>query len=265
NLSFVEDPTRILRAVRFSKRFGFKISKQTLTHIRNTIKLDIFKDVSGARLALELKSILEEDIVIEALVELDELGVLEQLDPTIVLNDEMLSLFTRARETLSWYRLLYTDEKVEVWLVLFLALTDQLKEAAFKRLVKRLSIAGKKISAVVEGRGGGLRALRKISSNPDMKSSELYHLLKPLEIEVILYLLEKSDDEEIRRHFSDYITRMVNIKCSLSGAALKRLGVKEGPGIGKVLGQLLDMRLNGVVSTKAEEIALVKEYLKKKR
>jgi tRNA nucleotidyltransferase (CCA-adding enzyme) len=258
NLSFVEDPTRILRAVRFSKRFGFKISKQTLGHIKNTIKLDIFKGLLGQRLTSELKNVLEEDIAIEAVSTLDELGVLRQIDPAIDWNDEMRSLFSRARETLAWYRLLYTDQKCEIWLVLFLALTDQLKDARFKKLAARLAITGKRNTAIIDARRSGLRALNKISAKPGPKNSEIYRLLKPQPIEVVLYLMEKSDDEAIRKVFSDFITKFSRMETALNGAALKRLGVKEGPRIGKILKQLLDKRLNGEISTKAEEEKIVR-------
>ena len=266
NLSFVEDPTRILRAVRFSERFGFKIAKQTMTHIKNTMKLDIFKGVSGARLADELRNILEEDIAIEAVGKLQELGVLKQIDASIDWNADMRSLFARARDTLAWYRLLYMDRKVDVWLVLFLALTDQLKDARLKALAGRLSITGKKNMAVIEGRRAGLRALKKIAGKPKPKlmMSEVYHLLKPLPVEVILYLMEKTEDEATRKIFSEFITRLSPMKTELSGAALKRLGVKEGPRMGSILTGLLDKRLNSEISTKEEEEEVVRGLVKRK-
>lgn len=265
NLSFVEDPTRILRAVRFSERFGFKIAKQTLAHIKNTMKLDIFKGVSGARLADELKNILEEDIAVEAVSELHKLGVLKQIDASIDWNAQMRSLFVRARDTLAWYRLLYTDRKVEVWLVLFLALTDQLKDARLCALAKRLSITGKKDLAVIEGRRAGLRALKKITGKPRLKMSELYHLLKHLPIEVVLYLMEKTDDEATKKLFSEFITRLSPMETALSGVELKRLGVKEGPRMGTILTVLLDKRLNDEISTKEDEVALVRGLVEKKK
>ena len=133
------------------------------------MKLDIFKGVLGQRLTSELKNVLEENIAIEAVSMLDELGVIKQIDPAIDWNDEMRSLFARARETLAWYRLLYTDQECRVWLVLFLALTDQLKDARFKKLAARLTITGKRNTAIIVGRRSGLRALKKISAKPGPK------------------------------------------------------------------------------------------------
>ena len=265
NLSFVEDPTRILRAVRFSERFGFKIAPQTLNHMKNTLKLDIFKGVSGTRLADELKNILEEDIVIEAVSKLHSLGVLAHIDPRIKWDLETAALFKRARDTLAWHRLLYTDEKVQVWLVLFLALTDPLKEVALKKLAARLSIAGKKKLAIIEGRREGLKALKKIQNSPAAAPSAVYHLLKPLPIEVILYLMEKTKDEASRKLFSDFITKLSVQETALKGAGLKKLGVKQGPEIGRVLRLLLDMRLDNEISTKSQEVLVVKRLLKGKR
>ena len=264
NLSFVEDPIRILRAVRFSERFGFKITPQTMHHMKNTLKLDIFRGVSGPRLADELKNILEEDIVIEAVSKLHSLGVLAHIDPKIKWDAELSALFSRARDTLAWHRLLYTGETVHVWLVLFLALTDSLKEVELKRLTTRLGITGKKKLAVIEGRRAGLRALKRIETRPGPLNSVVYHLLKPLPIEVILYLMEKTKDEPSRKLFSDFITKLSVMDTALKGAGLKKLGVRQGPRIGTVLGLLLDKRLDGKISTKTEEIEFVKGFLKRK-
>jgi tRNA nucleotidyltransferase (CCA-adding enzyme) len=263
NLSFVEDPTRILRAVRFSERFGFRISPQTTNHMKNTLKLDIFAGVSGPRLADELKNILEEDIVVEAVSKLHSLGVLAHIDPKIKWDAELAALFGRARETLAWYRLLYTDKKVEVWLILFLALTDSLKETELKRLTARLGITGKKKTSVIEGRRAGLKALKIIEREPgaNIMMSEVYHLLKPLPTEVVLYLMEKTKVEAARKRISDFFTKLSLMDTALKGAGLKKLGVRQGPQMGKVLGLLLDKRLNDEISTKAEEVKFVKGYL----
>ncbi len=266
NLSFVEDPTRILRAVRFSERFGFAIAKQTRNLIKNTIKLDIFKSLSGTRLQGELRNILKEEIASPALQRLDELGLLVLIDPHLKWDDSMARLFERARDTLAWYRLLYREEPVDKWLVLFLALTDQLDEIELNALSSRLKMAGKKLCAVLGARPRGREALqmmRRMKGDSAISPSQIYHLLRPLPLEVILYMMEKGDDESVKESISDYITTYQDVETILTGEDLIAFGMVAGPKVGEALDGLLDGRLNGEIVTREDEESFVRDLLEK--
>jgi tRNA nucleotidyltransferase (CCA-adding enzyme) len=164
NLSFVEDPTRALRAVRFSERFGFRIGGQTMNLIKNTVKLDLLSRLSGVRLRDELENVLMEDTAAGVVKRLASLGLLALVHPAIKWDEENQTLFERTKEVLAWHRLLYTKDTVSEWLVLFLALTDPLTEEELKALTKRLAIAGKKRQAIISSRSDGIRALNLLSS-----------------------------------------------------------------------------------------------------
>ncbi len=258
NMSFVEDPTRALRAVRFSEKFGFKIGKHTQNLIKNFIKLDIFRPLSGPRVLDELKNILEEETAPKAVGRLHELGLLSLIDKGLVWGLEREAFLERAREALTWHALLYAKEKAEGWLVLFLALTDPLDESEMWELVKRLFISGKKRLAVLNARAEGLRALHRINSGAVRKNSEVYALLRQLPIEVVIYLLAKAEKEETRKALSTYMTRLRYTETELKGADLKKLGVDEGPFMGTVLGLLLNKRLDGEIKTREEEEEFVR-------
>ncbi|MBI5455181.1 MAG: CBS domain-containing protein [Deltaproteobacteria bacterium] len=263
NLSFVEDPTRALRAVRFSEKFDFRISKHTLNLIKNAVKLDVFKELSGPRLLEELKNILEEETAAKCIKRLHELGLLRLIHPNITWSVEREIFFERTRETLKWHELLYTKEKAEGWLVLFLALTDELNEEELIVLVKRLMISGKKRIEVLASRREGLKALSILNSGGARTNSALFELLEDLPLEIIIYLLAKASRESVKKALSSYITRLKYTEVSLKGVDLKRLGVKEGPFMGEVLSELLKKRLDGVLASREDEEAFVREYLKK--
>ena len=263
NLSFVEDPTRILRAVRFSERFGFGIAKQTLSLIKSTLKLDCYRQLSGARLRDELRNILKEDIAAPALTRLSELGVLGLIDPQIRWDARMESLFERARDTLAWYRLLYRREPVEVWLVLFLALTDQVDDISLMALAARLNIDGRRTREVLGARCKGVGALNRLRRDGSLRASEKYQLINPLPLEVTLYLMERSEDEAIKKLLSDYIrVERGAVKTLLSGADLMEIGVREGPDVGRLLDKLLAKRLDGEIETREDEEVFIKASLK---
>ncbi len=263
NLSFIEDPTRALRAVRFSEKFAFKIERHTLNLIKNAVKLDVLKDFSGPRILVELKNILAEEGAVKTVVRLNELGLLGLIHRSIKLDSGHGFFIEAAREAAVWHRLLYTGEKVEEWLVLFLALTDRLNEEELKHLAKRLGISGKKRQSVISSRSDGLRALRAIEQGLVRKNSEIYGLLKPLPIEAVIYLMAKAGHEEAKMALSAYITRLRNTRLELSGKDLISLGIPQGERMGEVLRLLLEKRLDSEIKTREGELEVAKAYLKK--
>lgn len=264
NLSFVEDPTRMLRAVRFSEKFGFRIGRHTLKLIRNSVRLDVFKDLSGIRLFEELKNMLEEDTATAAIRTLHSLGILGLVHKGITWDVDREVFFDRTRETLAWHELLYTKDAVQPWLVLFLALTDPLTAAEFEDLTRRLMLSGKKTAAVIEARSAGLRALGRISAGPAQKMSVVYELIHPLPLEVTLYLMAKAE-EDARKAISAYITTLRRIRCELTGEDLLKMGYAPGPDVGATLEEIFKKRCDNEISTRDGEEAYARAALKKEK
>lgn len=263
NLSFVEDPTRVLRAVRFSEKFGFRIDRHTLNLIKNAVKLDVFRRVSGPRMLEELKSILSEESAARAVSALHGLGVLGLIHNALAWDVDREFFFEKTREALAWHRLLYTKDVVEEWLTLYLALTDALEQAEFSGLSKRLGIAGRKSDSVINAREDGLRALGRISTGLVQKNSALYGLLSPLPLEVVIYLLAKAQKEPAKKALAAYVTRLKTTSTELKGNDLKKMGIKQGRVIGEVLQAVFQKRLDGEILTRADEEVFVKKFLKR--
>ena len=114
-LSFVEDPTRIIRAVRFEQRYGFHISTQGEKLIKNALSLNLVEKLSGARILHELNLIFREDEPETCLRRLNELGVLAAIHPSLVLNADKNELLDSLREVIDWYRLLYFSPPCTSW------------------------------------------------------------------------------------------------------------------------------------------------------
>ncbi len=261
NLSFVEDPTRMLRAVRFSEKFGFRISKHTLHLIRNYVKLDVFKDLSGPRLFDELRNMLGEEVSVKCIGRLHELGLLRLIHGSITWDVEREAFIERAREAAVWHRLLYAKDGAEGWVVIFLALTDALNDEELDGLLKRLGVEGKKLMEIFASRAAGLNALRRISGAA-RKKSEVYGLLRELPMEVVLYLLAKAQDEGAKKALASYVTKLRYVETALNGDDLKAMGIEEGPAVGEALRLLLDKRLDDEITAREEEEGFVRDYLK---
>ena len=96
--SFVDDPTRILRAIRYEDRYGFRMDDETVRLARECIATGHVGDLSGARLRDELVALLEEGDVSHAIPRLAELGAEKEVHPHVVADQEAVELFDRLRE-----------------------------------------------------------------------------------------------------------------------------------------------------------------------
>jgi tRNA nucleotidyltransferase (CCA-adding enzyme) len=259
NLSFVEDPTRVFRAIRFEQRFKFKISKLTANLIANAVKNDFFGRLSPARLFGELKLILMEENPLPAIARLAELDLLKAIHPRLIFDEATRGMLERVQAVLSWYDLLYLEEKLERWLVYFLGLVELLSPEELEEMVRRFKIAPKQAAALVKGKEAADEVLAKLFHLGGRSRSQLYHLLKPLGTEYLLYMMAKSRQEPSRRAISLYFKELKGLKPELKGRDLVALGYPPGPLIKEMLERLMEARLSGEVKTRGEE----KEFIRK--
>jgi len=258
NLSFVEDPTRIFRALRFEQRFGFQLSKLTANLIENAVKMDFVGSLAGRRLFNELVLILEEEKVVPLIGRLNEFHLLEVIYPKLVFNEHMKELLGRIGSVVSWFKLLFLDEKYERWVVYFGGLVDELSREETKELMAKLSFTREETRQVMLLKEKTLPLLSKISS-PAVKNSTLYHLLDPLSTEAKLFLMATTATEASKRAVSHYFTHLKEVRIEVNGKDLISLGLKPGKIFKKILDETLNAKLDGKLKTKEEEIKFVKE------
>jgi tRNA nucleotidyltransferase (CCA-adding enzyme) len=262
NLSFVEDPTRVFRAIRFEQRLGFQIGKHTQNLMRNAVKMGFMERLSGGRVLSELILILQEDHSISALKRMKDFDLLRFLHPHLRFDQEMEGLFERIHHAISWFDLLFLEERYERWLIRFYGLIDSLKEEV-EEICQRLSMNDKMRKKVVDGRRQADQALLQIFSwiNADYqpKRSEIYAVLDPLSAETKLFMMAKTTQMATRRYISLYFTQLKDTKPLLKGSDLVRMGIKPGPAIKKTLADLLKARLDEQVVSPQDEM----EYISK--
>ena len=102
NLSFVEDPTRILRAIRFEQRYRFQIEPETLRFAREAIARRLLGRLSYNRIQQELELILAEKDPVPALRRMDEIGVWHYILPEVKLDNEVWVMLRRIPHILGW-------------------------------------------------------------------------------------------------------------------------------------------------------------------
>jgi tRNA nucleotidyltransferase (CCA-adding enzyme) len=207
NLSFVEDPTRVFRAIRFEKKLGFKLGIQTRKLIENAVKINFFERLAGSRLASELILILEEE-PLKGVARMNEFGILKFIHPRIEFNDEIKSTFENIEDVLSWFKLLFLEEKCKKWLIYFFGLIDPLAEEAVSEVCQRLSFNKKDTRKILEEKRAAKEILTRFSQQKRLKNGAISEWLNPLSMEVLLYMMAKSTRDFTKKKISQYITKL---------------------------------------------------------
>jgi len=263
NLSFVEDPTRVFRAIRFEQRLSFRIAKHTEDLIKNAVKMDFLEKLGGRRLLSELVQILKEKEPLKGISRMASLGLFRFIHPGLELTVSMQGTLEEVRYIVSWFELLYLERPYEKWAVYFLALCETLPDDQFWGTCTRLAVSEHYKQRLVEMRkqGGELVGAmeRRLASRGKLENSEIYFFLRGLPVEVLLFHMAKCHSSEVKRYISLYFTKLHGVRTLIGGEELKQLGVAQGPRYRELLDLVLSARLNGQVATREDEIRLVRE------
>lgn len=263
SLSFVEDPTRILRAIRFEKRFHFQLGAHTERLIKNALGLNLIHKLSGSRLFHELKLIMEEEAPLSCFQRMEKFNILQAMHPLLKLDPTKESILSEVEKVLNWYRLLYIPPEPKRWMVHFLGLCSGLNVAQTKILLRRLHFSKKIEEQFLEMRSqiqdavGHLFEWNQLSP----KLSDLFFILSPLPLEGILYLMARSQKEEIRRHISIYLTQLKNQRIAISGRDIQGLGLASGPAYSGILKEVLAAKLDGLACDRSAQLDLAQKII----
>jgi len=265
NLSFVEDPTRVFRAVRFEQRLGFKMATHTENLIKNSIRMNFLDKLGGRRLFNELVHIFEEHDPHLAVERIASLGALKYIHRSLEDIKDITMIFKESYQVIAWFELLYLKQPVVKWIIYLLALCNNLSPDDFVETCVRLDIGPKFTGRYFEARIEGVKALEIINRsihgrNRSLLPSEVCSLLRDLPVEVLLHLMARTD-EATRRQFSIYVTNLSMVTTVIDGNDLKKLGLKPGPVHKRILAAILDARLDGRVESVEDELALAQELI----
>lgn len=262
SLSFVEDPTRILRAIRFEQRFNFRIDGQTHRLIKNAVQLKLFHKLSGSRLTHELQLIVDEDNVLECLNRLHELKLMAAIHPLLALDAERMRVLSEVHKVHTWYKLLYLEPKANSWRLFMLGLTMGLERDQLELVCQRLRYPERELREFLGLRDQLGDALAKLMVWQDGQSalSEIYFTLAPLSVEAVLFLMARSRREAIRKNISLFLTRLRTQEMFIDGSDLKALGLR-GPVFAHILRKVRAALVDGEAITREKQLELAKSLI----
>lgn len=259
NLSFIEDPTRILRAVRFEQRYGFKIESQTLELAQSAIKSKMLAKLSADRVREELKHILGEVSPIQAILRMQELGiwpyVLPQANPRAE-NIQALKKIPEAVETVKGLGL----GEINTW-VIYLAILVMETGCDVAQIDSKLRLTKEEKKILTDLLCNCPDALKKLSKPSDLKFSEIASILREITREGFVSILAVSENAEAAKAVEHFLSQSKYNKSFITGEDIKKLGFKPGPYYKKAMDAARDARLDGIIKDRESEIEFVKNQI----
>ena len=250
NLSFIDDPTRIFRAIRYENRYGFRMDEHTVRLARGTIEMGLVGDLSSARLRDELEALLEEGEIEHSILRLAELGADRAIHPHLAADEEAVALVRRLAELSAQYGL-----EVPSWRRGLAVLARRLPPDEVYGWLQRLKVRRRDAEQIAAAVTVGPRLVERLQNGAE--PAEVVALAEPYAPDAPLFALGLADLEPLRVYFE----RLKDIQLDVTGADLAELGLEESPRVGEILAELRRRKLNGELDGRDSELAAARELI----
>ena len=251
NLSFIDDPTRIFRAIRYESRYGFRMDDHTQRLARGTIEMGLVGDLSSARLRDELVALLEEGDAGASILRLAELGAGAAIHPHLAADDEAVDLLGRMRRLNEHY-----GTAVPSWRLAFAVLARHMPPDEVYAWLRRLKVQRRDLERVAAAVTVGPRILERLRGG-SAEPADVVAAADPYAPDAPLFAMALEERPEL----DDYFRRLRNVQLEVSGSDLAELGLGESPEVGEILAELRRRKLNGQLDGRESELAAARELI----
>jgi tRNA nucleotidyltransferase (CCA-adding enzyme) len=260
NMSFVDDPTRIIRAVRFEQKFDFRIGKHTEYLLKGAVKKGYLKRAQGPRLLSEIYNVLRGENPVKAFKRMNELGILSSLHPSLTFDDKTRDTFQQVEKIHSWFQLLFLTEDPDLGEIYFHAIMLAKNKQEREEILALFHLSEHR-QEVMRSRWAKISATMRVLARAENKSnSSIARLLGQVEIEDLLLIMSLTKREGTVKAVSLYLSRLRFIQREIDGKTLGEMGYPSGPIYREIMLAVQDARVDGLVNSLAEEKEWVKEH-----
>ena len=261
-LSFIDDPTRILRAIRFEKRYNFRIETETLSCLKEANRLKMLEQVQPHRLRDELILALKEREPIRQIKRIQELVGFTFLCPRLGVSQATHKYLYSIRRCVDWMKKNYPQRReLDVWLIYLMGLIDSLSLKDTRVICGKFAFPRgdeKRILGFKQLKPAFIRELRESG----LKPSRIFGLLEPLSYEVIILIKAKYKNRHLQKNVEDFFEIYNGMRVFICGDDLRRMGIAPGPRYKKIFTRVLKEKLEGKIKTKEQELALMRKMIK---
>lgn len=255
--SFIDDPTRIFRAIRFEQRYNFCIEKVTERLIKLALREGVFQLLSGKRIKEELKQILEEDRPERNVYRMQKLGILKVIQPGIYLDSSREMIFDKLIDTIARYEIL-TGEKSKRWLIRLSVLLRDLTEEEIENFCSKYSFTREERETILISSKKADEIVERLTV-PEMKPSSIYYLLRSYPPEALILAMAIAKNDIVEKRIVLYLSHLQKIELEITGDDLKKMGYKPSPEFSRILEETKKAKLDGLVKTVEEEVEFIRK------
>lgn len=263
-LSFVDDPTRILRAIRFEQRYDFKIEPKTLGLLKEAVKAGLLEKVHPHRLRDELIPIFKEKYPVKEIKRLEALTGFDFILPGLIASGHIYVFLRSIEKEIRWFKQKNSERRpLDTWLIYLMGLLGHLHRAEIRKICAKFGLRKgeeKRLLSFQQVKAKEIKDLSKAGVRP----SRIYAILEPLSYETIIALRARHANVVFRRNLADFLEIYNGMRIFVCGEDLHCLGLLPGPHYQKIFAQVLNAKLNGRVKTKEEELSLIKQLSRKR-
>jgi tRNA nucleotidyltransferase (CCA-adding enzyme) len=256
--SFIDDPTRVLRAVRFEQRLSFHIEPRTLGLLKQALRDKRGVDnVKPPRYFTEFKKMLAEEQPQRHLARLKVLGALRIVDAALETDFRLLRQIQP--------RLSRTPEDIagNRWLIHLMAVTETMRGAKLQAFLRKFPFRKEETGSILQA-ARSKNILRRLAA-PELSRSGVYGILKPLHHDVVMYIRLRAPRKKAGRRIDRYLRHDAGMRSDINGEDLKRLGAGPGKKIGTILQKVLLMKIDGRVKDREQQLAAAAALVGKAR
>jgi tRNA nucleotidyltransferase (CCA-adding enzyme) len=252
--SFRDDPTRILRGIRFAVRYGFRFDRHTLNLLRRAVRRGMMSNLSGKRVYSELRLLAKEEKAPAGVRMLDDYGIPPAVHRDLALDAGRRRHLRKLGPALRSVTAASGPGGIEPWIPWFSVFWVGLQRPAAERLITYFNLPSP-VRSICRWTATGLGTAARRLGRLDRKNPYgVRRLLDGVPVEGLVHLWALTAARE-RRLIGRYLRHWRHVRPRLTGGEIASMGVGEGPEVGRILDRLLRLRLEGKVRTRSDELA----------
>lgn len=265
DLSFIDDPTRILRAIRFQQRYGLRIEPHTLRLFKESLGLCMLERVDKQRIRDEIILLLKEGEPLKYIRSIKHLTGFSFINHKIKLDKKKTLFLQSAARRISWFTENFPRKRLlDTWLIYFTVLLDGLSKREAGLLCRKLALRLGDTKRILSYKSVARYLIIQLSKR-EIPASKIYRLLESLSYEVIILISAKARNPTVRLRIEDFLKVYNGMRLHITGEDLKSLGVKPSPYFKKILTRALYAKIDNRFTTKEEELEFARGYILKYR
>jgi tRNA nucleotidyltransferase (CCA-adding enzyme) len=265
NLSFVEDPSRVLRGIRLEQRLGLSFEDNTLRLLRSAVKGGLLGKLSNPRVRVEVEIDAKERRPQKIFERMQTLKLWESFFPGLRFGPAVVKKMKYLQKILHWTKKSgkVSSFKGMEWLTYIAAICSESSLNVRVAVMDRLNFTPKEREIFTACLSSLLPIEQFFSSKKTFKNSEVYLFLKHHSPVALLYCMAAAKRRQTRRWLSLQLFSFAPLKGELTGDDLLKLGYSPGAWLGEMLEGIRLERMDGKIKTREDETLYLQEMLRR--